>query len=221
MKMILNPEYQLYERDGKPFCDSLQIAEAFERYHFHVIKTIEALTDTRSGLSEKFRLANFQESFYKDASGKKNKKYLLTKDGFSMVVMEFKTAKARQFKELFVNRFNSMESFIQSLQKTKIEFPAFTEAVLMAHEEPRHYHFSNEINMIYRIVLSVDAKMYREQHGIPSGQVIRPYLAYNKIKAIETLQRIDIGLLEAGFDYEARKAQLEESYRRRIKRLAG
>ena len=142
MKMLLNPEYQLYEREGMPFCDSLQIAEAFGRYHFHVIKTIEELTDTRSGLSDNFRTINFKDSFYKDASGKKNKKYLLTKDGFTMVVMEFKTAKARQFKEIFIDRFNKMESFIHSLQTTKIEFPAFTDAILQSHEEPKNYHFS-------------------------------------------------------------------------------
>jgi Rha family phage regulatory protein len=221
MKAILNPEYQLYERDGRSFCDSLQVAEAFKRQHKHIIRTIEALTEPRSGLTDDFRMINFCEAFYRDASGKKNKKYLLTRDGFTMVVMEFKTAKARQFKEMFINRFNQMESFIQTLQATKIEFPAFTEAVLMAHEEPKHYHFSNEINMIYRIILGVDAKKYRETHGIPAGEVIKPYLTGDEIKWIEALQRIDVGLLEAGFDYEMRKRQLETSYTRRIKRLAG
>lgn len=35
MKLILNPEYGLYERGGQAFCDSLQIAEAA----FKLIKT--------------------------------------------------------------------------------------------------------------------------------------------------------------------------------------
>jgi len=29
MKLILNPEFNLYEKDGKAFCDSLQVAETF------------------------------------------------------------------------------------------------------------------------------------------------------------------------------------------------
>lgn len=41
MKLLLNPEYGLYEKDGKPFCDSLQIAETFERGHKSVLQTIE------------------------------------------------------------------------------------------------------------------------------------------------------------------------------------
>ena len=221
MKLIMNPQYKLYERDGQPFCDSLQIAEAFQRRHKHILETIETLTEPGSGLSDNFRSFNFIKSFYKDASGKKNKKYLLTRDGFTMVVMEFKTAKARQFKEVFLDRFNNMESFILSLQSTRIEFPAFTNAIMEAHDEPKHYHFSNEINMIYRIVLGVDAKKYRERHGIPPGEVIKPYLTRDEISAIERLQRIDVGLMEVGLGYEERKEQLEKSHMRRIKRLAG
>ena len=44
MKLILNPDYNLYEKNGTAYCDSLQIAETFERRHTHVIDTIEKLT---------------------------------------------------------------------------------------------------------------------------------------------------------------------------------
>lgn len=40
MKLILNPEYGLYEKGGQAFCDSLQIAEAFEKKHYNVIISI-------------------------------------------------------------------------------------------------------------------------------------------------------------------------------------
>lgn len=113
-----------------------------------------------------------------------------------------------------------MESFIQSLLTTKMEFPAFTEAVLLANAEPKHYHFSNEINMIYRIVLGVDAKKYREQNGIKAGDVIKPYLTADQIRAVETLQRVDIGLLEAELDYEQRKEKLSGRYQKMQLRLS-
>lgn len=129
----------------------------------------------------------------------------MTKDGFTMVAMEIKGTKARQFKELYIARFNQMEAFIKSLLATKIEFPAFTDAIMAAYEEPKHYHFSNEINMIYRIVLGVDAKKFRELNGIAKGAVIKPYLTLAQIQAIETLQRADIGLIIAIPDYEQRK----------------
>lgn len=220
-KLMLNPEYQLYERDSKAYCSSRQVAEEFRRQHKHILETITNLTEPTSGLSEEFRLLNFQESSYKDSSGKRNKEYLLTKDGFVMVVMEFKTSKARQFKESYIARFNAMESFIKSLAATKIEFPAFTAAIMDAHEEPKHYHFSNEINMIYRIVLGMDAKKFRELNGIEKGAVIKPYLSLEQIQAIETLQRTDIGLILAIPEFEPRKQALNGYYGRlRRKRIA-
>lgn len=49
----------------------------------------------------------------------------------------------------------------------------------------------------------MDAKKYRQTHNIEDDEVIKPYLAVSEIKAIETLQRVDIGLLAAGLDYES------------------
>ena len=220
-KLILNPEYRLYERDGKAFCSSRQVAEEFERQHGHILRLIDEITQSTSGVSEEFRRLNFEESYYRDASGKRNREILMTKDGFAMVAMEIKGKRARQFKEAYIRRFNEMEQFIRSLQAAKMEFPAFTEAIMAAHDEPKHYHFSNEINMIYRIVLGMDAKAFREKLGLPKGEVIRPYLTAEQINAVETLQRVDIGLIVAVPDFQQRKETLAQYYERlKLKRIA-
>jgi len=217
MKLLLNPEYSLYEKDGKAFCDSLQVAETFEKRHDHVLRDIRNVI---ADIEEDFSLPNFGESNYKER-GKKYPKYLLTKDGFTLLTMGYTGKKAMQFKIAYINRFNQMEAFISSLLEAKMEFPAFTDAVMLAHEEPKHYHYSNEVNLIYRLVLGMDAKKFREASGIPAGEGIRPYLTEEQIKLIQTLQRIDIGLLEAGINYNDRKNTLYNSYSRRIRRLAG
>lgn len=136
----------------------------------------------------------------------------MTKDGFTFLVMGYRGKKAAKFKEAYIQRFNAMEDFIKSLAATKMEFPAFTDAILAAHEEPKHYHFSNEINMIYRIVLGMDAKKFREINGLGKGVVIKPYLKRNQIKAIETLQRVDIGLIVVISDFQKRKETLTNYY---------
>ena len=215
-KLILNPEHQLYERDGQAFCSSRQVAEEFSKRHDNVLQDIRNLD-----CSEEFRLLNFQESSYRNEQGKKQPEYLMTKDGFTFLVMGYRGKKAAQFKEAYIARFNAMENFIQSLQTTKIEFPAFTAAIMDAHEEPKHYHFSNEINLIYRIVLGMDAKTFRETHGIEKGTVIKPHLTADQIKAIETLQRVDIGLIVAIPNYDQRKQALTDYYlRTKAKRIA-
>lgn len=215
-KLMLNHEFNLYERNGIAFCSSRQVAQEFEKRHDNVLRDIENLD-----CSDQFRLLNFEESFYKNEQGKKQPEYLMTKDGFVFLVMGYRGKKAAKFKEAYIQRFNAMEEFIKSLLTTKIEFPAFTDAVMAAHEEPKHYHFSNEINMIYRIVLGMDAKKYRELNGIEKGAVIKPYLTLEQIKAIETLQRVDIGLLVAVPDFQERKERLTRYYDQiRRKRIA-
>ena len=137
MKMILNPEYRLYERDGKAFCSSRQVAEEFGKRHADVLRAIEKITAPTSGVSAEFNERNFALVTYKDAKGERRPEYLMTKDGFAILAMGFTGKKAMRFKEAYIRRFNEMEAFIRSLQTAKMEFPAFTEAIMAAHDEPR------------------------------------------------------------------------------------
>lgn len=215
-KLILNPEHGLYERNGQAFCSSRQVADEFGKRHDNVLQDIRNLDCSRE-----FTALNFQESKYQDSTGRRNNEYLMTKDGFVFLVMGYRGKKAARFKEAYIKRFNDMEAFIKSLLATKIEFPAFTEAIMAAHDEPKHYHFSNEINMIYRIVLGIDAKKFREENGIEKGAVIKSYLSLEQIKYVESLQRADIGLIIAIPDYQQRKDALLDYFGQiRRKRIA-
>jgi len=205
-KLMLNPEFNLYERNGKAFCSSRQVADEFKKRHDNVLQDIRELD-----CSNEFFLLNFQEKTYKSKRAAQPE-YLMTKDGFTFLVMGYRGKKAARFKEAYIQRFNAMEDFIKSLLTTKIEFPFFTDAVMAVHDEPKHYHFSNEINMVYRIVLGVDAKKFREANGIKKGAVIKPHLNLEQIRAVEVLQRVDVGLLVAVPNYHERKKKLTEYY---------
>jgi len=52
LKLLLNPEFNLYEKDDKAFCDSLQIADTFGKRHDHVLRDIAKVTAPKSGVSE-------------------------------------------------------------------------------------------------------------------------------------------------------------------------
>lgn len=219
MKLIKNPEYGLYEKGNQIFCDSLQVAETFNKRHADVLRNIETIIRQDSGLSTNFTQRNFALSTYKDSSGKQNKMYLLTKDGFAIVTMGFTGRKAMRFKEAYIRRFNQMEQFIKSLITAKLEFPEFTDAIMNAHEEPKHYHFSNEINMINKIVLNMTAKEFKEKNGIDKSEnSIRPYLSEEQINMIEALQRFDIGLITMEDDYQKRKEILTNYFMRLCQR---
>jgi Rha family phage regulatory protein len=190
------------EKKGQPVTTSRKIAKIFGKRHDHVLRDIDIVKEKSSPI---FGERNFLEATYK-TRGKNYREVLMTKDGFTMVAFSYTTDKAMKFKEAYINQFNKMADFIQSLQTAKLEFPAFTNAIMNAHEEPKHYHFSNEINMINRIVLGMTASEFKKTNGIDKKvKSIRPYLDNEQIKSIEELQRIDIGLIVAIDDYEARK----------------
>ena len=199
------------------FCDnkdtarvnSLFVAKSFEKQHFHVLRDIEKLTESKSGLSENFIKTNFTSDTYKDKTGRKLPCYAMTRDGFTMLVMGYTGAKAMRFKELYIKRFNEMERFIKTLVMARKDYPLLTENVKLLHENPKPYHFSNECDMINRIVLGMSAKQFRTIHNIEKGTSIRPYLTEQQIEWIEQLQKVDVGLLVSVPDLEQRKRYLE------------
>jgi Rha family phage regulatory protein len=211
--LALHPEYKLYEINGEPRCSSLQVAEIFKKQHAHVIRDIEQKI---FGIAPAdFTASNFGLSDYKDESGKKNKHYLLTYDAFNLVVMGFTGERAMQYKVDFIRRFNEYATQIAEYNMEKLETRPFTDAIALTHGEPKSYHFSNEFNMINRIVLGMDAKHFLEAIGIEGVSSIRPYLSAIQMSDIRALQMADVGFLVAGMDYSERKAKLIEYHSRR------
>lgn len=194
------------------FCDSkdtarvnsLFVAKFFEKRHDNILRDIENLD-----CSKDFRLLNFEESSYKNEQGKKQPCYVMTRDGFVFLVMGYRGKKAAKFKEEYIKRFNRMEQFIKTLVNARKDYPLLTENIKLLHENPRPYHFSNECDMINRIVLGMSAKQFRTLNNIPKGSSIRPYLTDTQISWIEQLQKVDVGLLVSVPDLEQRKRYLE------------
>lgn len=199
--------------------NSLFVAKFFEKQHFHVLRDIAKITDTKSGLSEEFIKNNFTTDTYKDSTGRKLPCCQMTRDGFTMLVMGYSGAKAMHFKELYIKRFNEMERFIKTLMLTRKEFPLLTEQIRFIHKNPKPYHYSNECDMINRIVIGMTAKKFRELNNIPKGESICPYLTEEQLNTLEKLQIIDVGLMVVEPDLKKRKVILE-SYLINMERAA-
>lgn len=189
--------------------DSRYVAEYFEKRHDHVLRDISKITAPKSGLSEEFVRQNFVSDTYLDSTGRKLPCYQMTRDGFTMLVMGYTGTKAMHFKERYIKRFNEMESFIKTLVMARQEFLLLTDNIKLLHDNPKPYHFSNECDMLNRIVIGMTAKQFRLANGIEKGKSIRPYLTKIQIDMLETLQKVDVGLLVAFPNYEDRKRHLE------------
>ena len=96
--------------DGELVVTSRQVAEDFGKQHSHVLRTIKEKISGNPILdSEKY----FIESFYIDR-GKEYPEYLLTKDGFTFLVMGFTGSKADTWKIKYIEAFNKMEQAIKN-----------------------------------------------------------------------------------------------------------
>lgn len=184
--------------------NSLMVATVFNKRHDNVLRDIQNLD-----CSDDFRLLNFEESKYTNDQGKKQPCVNMTRDGFVFLVMGYRGKKAAQFKEAYIKRFNEMEEFIRTLVETRRDFPELTENIKLLHDNPKPYHFSNECDMINRLVTGMTAKQFRESHGLKRGEMIRPHLTDEQIRMMNALQKADIGLLISTPDYEDRKRRLE------------
>lgn len=207
--LIPEDDYGVFaDPKGVARVDSLFVVATFEKDHRHVLRDIARIIEPRSRLSENFIHDNFILSTYKDARGRKLPRYLLTRDGFTMLVMGYTGPKAMHFKELYIQRFNEMEQCVRSLLSARQEFPMLTDMICRLHENPKPYHFSNECDMLNRIVLGMSAKQFRLANGIEKGQSIRPYLTAQQIHALDRLQHLDYGLLYSCPDFQQRKQML-------------
>lgn len=208
----MNEFGMLADAHGTALVDSLFVAAIFEKAHRHVLRDIGKITEPKSGLSETFVRTNFKKGCYRDRTGRMLTKYLLTRDEFTLLVMGYSGTKAMQFKEKYIQQFNEMEQCILALGNAKHEFPLLAEMIAKIYGEPKPYHFSNECDMLNRIVLGMTAKQYRIVHAIPKGQSIRPYLSYEQLYALDMLQRIDLGLLLSCLTFKERKEKLQAYY---------
>ena len=122
MKEDFKIETVVIEGKSIPVVTSRRIAEDFEKRHADVLRDIEVY---KNRISTTQFCTLFIESEYKASNGKMNKEYLLTRDGFSFLVMGFTGAKADSWKLKYIEAFNKMEEHIKGQAK-----PLSTEEML-------------------------------------------------------------------------------------------
>lgn len=97
--------------DGHPMTNSLLVADKFDRPHKSIINSI-----SRLGCSEDFNRHNFMPIEYTDTRGRKQPKYLMTKDGFVFLAMGFTGKEAALLKESYILEFNRMQKLLSRQQ---------------------------------------------------------------------------------------------------------
>lgn len=99
-------------KDGVAVVSSRVVAYDFDKQHKHVLESIDKLIKDMGGVEKSADL--FIESKYQHPQNKQwYKEYLLTRDGFSLLVMGFTGKEALQWKLKYIEAFNKMEEAIK------------------------------------------------------------------------------------------------------------
>ena len=117
----------IFERKEQAVVSSRMIATDFTKEHNSILKTINGEkrnSEHIPGLADGILASGnpltkyFIHSTYENR-GKKYPEYLLTRDGFSLLVMGFTGEKALEWKLKYIEAFNRMEFFIRERQSSE------------------------------------------------------------------------------------------------------
>lgn len=93
---------------GELVVTSRQVAEDFGKEHKNVVRAIENLTAQNSAVKNIMIESKFEHR------GNEYTEYLLTRDGFSLLVMGFTGSRALEWKLKYIEAFNQMEQSIKN-----------------------------------------------------------------------------------------------------------
>ena len=184
---------------------TLDIAKRFNKAHKSILLAIRNIK-----CSEEFSRNNFIPSTY-TKRGKVYPYYLLTRDGFSFLVMGFTGEEADQWKEKYINAFNQMEKNLKALinknnQQWQIERTngiqvrlSFTDTIAKFVEYARAqgssnagYYYSNITQMIYKAL------------GFEYKKGIRDHLSPMELSFLQTAENICGLVLENNMNSNAK-----------------
>lgn len=200
-------EIKQFGREERAICTSLDVAETFGKVHNHVLRDIREL-----GCSDEFRLSNFGQSSYMNEQNKKQPMFLMTRDGFTLLVMGYTGELAMKFKEAYIKQFNAMETALRGKlierEKGIAVRQSLTKALQQSNEDARmHGHaYSNYTNCIYKELFGLNAAKLRERFGIGRKENLRDCFSQEELRAIQSMECLVSGLVDCGWEY----AQIKE-----------
>lgn len=192
--------------------DSINVAEHFGKRHDHVLRDIDRLVEQMGGLPKFGETPLFQEVPNVDETGRRFRKFLMTRDGFSLLVMGFTGRKALAWKLRYIEAFDAMSAVLMEysamLRREREARRSMTDAIKDSGENERmHGHaYSQYTDLVYRKVTGRTAGQWRKFLGIPRNEPLKRHMPPEFVKGICDLDLLVRLHLDNGADYGRVKA---------------
>ncbi|QHJ85232.1 MAG: hypothetical protein [Caudoviricetes sp.] len=195
---------------------SLEVSELVGKRHDNVKRLIEKLAE-----SNVISYPQIEDGI-KSANGVITKLYVFSGEQGKRDSIIIVAQLSPEFTASIVDRWQHLEKKeLSKLEKkakradTKIEYKPMTNAIALDHVEPKPYHFSNEADMINRIILGTTSSKFRKENDISEKEAIRDYMTVNQLDAFLSLQRANTVYIEDGLNYQERKIKLQSLFDRK------
>ena len=169
-------EVVVFTRDGKAFTDSREVARAFGKQHFNVLRDIRELQ-----CSAKFRKLNFEAFKIKDLTGESTAYTSMTRDGFMFLAMGYDGERAAVIKEAYIAEFNRMEAALTTRRKSIREEGKKVRnsltATLRGHGVAKPDEYQRVTNSTYRGLWGKTAAGLRKEHQLPERANVREHMS--------------------------------------------
>ena len=202
------PEYvfsKLFHKETVPMTDTLKVAEVFGKRHKNIIQAVKELD-----CSNEFRRLNFQPSYYLNEQNKRQRKFNMTQDGFTFLVMGFRGKKAAEFKEAYIKQFNEMREWISKREHLSTNQHILNDAIQMRFDG-EHFAYSRENNLVYIVALGATRKKWLADNLYPNDVEIRECLNAKQLQLVELLTIENAVFIKLGMNYTERKTRLLET----------
>lgn len=199
-------------REERPCVTSLDVAETFGKRHDHVLRDIRELD-----CSKEFNLSNFGEIKYKDSKNRKQTAIVMTRDGFTLLVMGYNGKLAMKFKEAYIKQFNAMESVLRkkmiARERGRASREFLTDSIQQSEEDERmHGHaYSTYTNCIYKVLFGKSAAQLRMDYGIGRTDNLRDCFSPEDLAAVDSMEHLVSGLVACGWEYGRIKDFIEQT----------
>lgn len=153
-------------------------------------------------------------SDYKDTSGKTNKEYIVTEDGFTILCMGYGGEKAMEFKERYIAEFNAMRDELKRIyterQQWQIERDKgvvirhiLTDTIKMKIADSPHKRFAypNYTNLIYRALFNKTAKELEQEYGVKAKENLRDFFTGEDLARVQSMEMLVSSLINCGWGY--------------------
>lgn len=179
-----NPQALVTSYNGVLVADSLEVADRFGKRHTHVLRSIDDLINQLESQSTQNWADYFIPDDYQDNKNRTQRRFKLTRDGFSLLVMGFTGPAALHWKLLYIEAFNKMEAALK-MQKANEQLIADAAELILKKVMPE----------IVKAVGSATAEMKKqipkqEAEESPEGREIngrRMYSMYGNKEALPNL----------------------------------